>query len=135
MKKFIIVAVIIVVVIFVSFTSCLSLMNKEMAKAKEELLSIDSPDLSFVQNGTYTGNYETPLVKVSVEVEVFDHRIKTIQITRHDNGKGKAAESIVDDMERKNSVDVELVSGATMSSLVIRAAVIDALNKGFWYQC
>ena len=33
-------------------------------------------------------------------------------------------------MIKSNTPDVELVSGATMSSLVIRSAVIDALENG-----
>ena len=44
--------------------------------------------------------------------------------------KGKPGEAIVDAMIKSNTPDVELVSGATMSSLVIRSAVIDALENG-----
>ena len=63
-------------------------------------------------------------------MEVRDHRISDVTVTRHDDGQGKDAERIVDDMKKLNTLNVELVSGATFSSLVIRAAVIDALAKG-----
>lgn len=65
-----------------------------------------------------------------MEVTVKSHKIASIEIKRHDKGKGKPAEAIIDAMVRNNTTDVELVTGATMSSLVIRAAVINALSQG-----
>ena len=106
------------------------MMNKEMEKTKKELMAIEDPDLSKVEDGTYKGKVETMLVKVELEVSVKNHKIISISIIKHDNGKGKPAEAIVDAIVKDNSTDVELLDGATMSSLVIRAAVIDAVNKG-----
>ena len=57
-------------------------------------------------------------------------RLKSIEILRHENGKGKRAKAIVDDMVRNNDSEVELVSGATVSSICIRSAVRDALAQG-----
>lgn len=57
-------------------------------------------------------------------------RLKSIEILRHENGKGKRAEAIVDDMVRNNDSEVDLVSGATVSSICIRSAVRDALAQG-----
>ena len=64
------------------------------------------------------------------KVTVENKTISSISILRHENGKGKPGEAIVDAMIKSNTPDVELVSGATMSSLVIRSAVIDALENG-----
>ena len=106
------------------------MMNKGMEKAKNELMLIEDPDLSKVDDGIYKGKFDTMLVKAEVEVSVVNHKIVSILIIKHENGKGKPAETIVDTIIKDNSTDVELVAGATMSSLIIRAAVIDALNKG-----
>ena len=106
------------------------MMNKEMEKAKNELMLVEDPDLSKVEDGIYRGKVETMLVKAEVEVSVKNHKIISISIIKHENGKGKPAEAIVDAIVKDNSTDVELIAGATMSSLVIRAAVIDAVNKG-----
>ena len=57
-------------------------------------------------------------------------RLESIEILRHENGKGKKAEAIVDDMVKNNDSEVELVSGATVSSICIRSAVRDALAQG-----
>ncbi len=57
------------------------------------------------------------------------HVITGITIVRHDNGKEKPAEAIVDDIIENNSLEVDAISGATYSSNVIKAAVLDALTK------
>lgn len=57
-------------------------------------------------------------------------RLESIEILRHENGKGKRAKAIVDDMVRNNDSEVDLVSGATVSSICIRSAVRDALAQG-----
>ena len=117
-------------ILLILAVSCTAMMNKGMEKAKNELMLIEDPDLSKVDDGIYRGKLDTMLVKAEVEVSVVNHKIVSILIIKHENGKGKPAETIVDTIIKDNSTDVELVAGATMSSLIIRAAVIDALNKG-----
>ena len=83
--------------------------------------------LDHVADGTYEGTAETPLVKVTVAVTVENHTLKDIQLLRHENGKGTPAEAMLPEMLSKNTSEVDTVSGATMSSKAIRAAVRDAL--------
>lgn len=130
MKKIFRVFIVLIFFVLILVVSCTAMMNKEMEKAKNELMLVEDPDLSKVEDGTYKGKVETMLVKVELEVSVKNHKIISISIIKHDNGKGKPAEAIIDDIVKDNSTDVELIAGATMSSLVIRAAVIDAVTKG-----
>lgn len=130
MKKIFRVFIVLILFILILVVSCTAMMNKEMEKAKNELMLVEDPDLSKVEDGIYRGKVETMLVKAEVEVSVKNHKIISISIIKHENGKGKPAEAIVDVIVKDNSTDVELIAGATMSSLVIRAAVIDAVNKG-----
>ena len=130
MKKIFRVFIVLIFFVLILVVSCTAMMNKEMEKAKNELMLVEDPDLSKVEDGTYKGKVETMLVKVELEVSVKNHKIISISIIKHENGKGKPAEAIVDAIVKDNSTDVELIAGATMSSLVIRAAVIDAVNKG-----
>lgn len=130
MKKIFRVFIVLILFILILVVSCTAMMNKEMEKAKNELMLVEDPDLSKVEYGIYRGKVETMLVKAEVEVSVKNHKIISISIIKHENGKGKPAEAIVDVIVKDNSTDVELIAGATMSSLVIRAAVIDAVNKG-----
>ena len=87
-------------------------------------------NLSQVADGVYTGHSETDLVKVDVRVTVADGRIEDIEILKHECGKGYPADVIVSDMIKDNTVEVDAVSGATMSSEVIKDAVRDALRSG-----
>lgn len=87
-------------------------------------------NLSKVADGTYEGIEETSLVKVTVKVEVKDHKIQDIQLIRHENGKGKPAEAMIPEMVAQNTSEVDTISGATMSSKTIRAAVREALAIG-----
>ena len=130
MKKIFRVFIVLILFILILVVSCTAMMNKEMEKAKNELMLVEDPYLSKVEDGIYRGKVETMLVKAEVEVSVKNHKIISISIIKHENGKGKPAEAIVDAIVKDNSTDVELIAGATMSSLVIRAAVIDAVNKG-----
>lgn len=130
MKKIFRVFIVLILFILILVVSCTAMMNKEMEKAKNELMLVEDPDLSKVEYGIYRGKVETMLVKAEVEVSVKNHKIISISIIKHENGKGKPTEAIVDAIVKDNSTDVELIAGATMSSLVIRAAVIDAVNKG-----
>lgn len=86
-------------------------------------------DLSAVEDGTYLGTEESVLVKVSVKVVVKDHTIRNVIILSHQCGQGRPAEKIVSDIVSQNSLDVDVVSGATVSSNVIKMAVYQALAK------
>ena len=130
MKKIFRVFIVLILFILILVVSCTAMMNKEMEKAKNELMLVEDPDLSKVEDGIYRGKVETMLVQAEVEVSVKNHKIISISIIKHENGKGKPAEAIVDAIVKDNSTDVELIAGATMSSLVIRAAVIDAVTNG-----
>jgi uncharacterized protein with FMN-binding domain len=85
--------------------------------------------LSSVTDGRYEGSYSAGIVKATVSVAIRDHRIEDIEILKHDNGKGKAAESITKDVIARQSVQVDVVSGATYSSKVILKAIENALAK------
>lgn len=109
----------------------LGLAMKKQVRAMYEQLdaaAVIAPD--HVADGTYEGTAETPLVKVTVAVTVENHTLKDIKLLRHENGKGAPAEAMLPEMLSKNTSEVDTVSGATMSSKAIRAAVRDALAKG-----
>ena len=88
-----------------------------------------SLDLSSVEDGVYTGSEDGTLVKATVEVTVKDHVITNVTILSHECGKGKPAEVITEDIVASNSLEVDTVSGATLSSNVIRMAVYNALTQ------
>lgn len=99
-------------------------------QAEQRLDAVPVTRISAVEDGIYEGEVETALVKVTVLVTVADHQIRDIQLTRHENGRGAPAEAMLAEMVRQNTSEVDTVSGATMSSKTVRAAVRNALAKG-----
>lgn len=106
------------------------MMNGQVGKMYEQLDAVATVALGNVKDGIYEGAAETPLIKVTVEVTVQDHKLKDIRLLRHENGQEAPAEAMIPDMLLRNTSEVDAVSGATMSSKAIRAAVRDALAKG-----
>ena len=91
---------------------------------------IETPDLQKVSGGTYIGEYKAGPVRVKAEVQVLNHTIMEVKILEHDNGLGKKAEVITNSIIKNQSLDVDVVSGATLSSKVILKAVEIGLKVG-----
>ncbi|MGE4531611.1 MAG: FMN-binding protein, partial [Acidithiobacillus sp.] len=110
--------------VFVNFIS--------LAKKGEEILSnttFSDITLSAIADGSYTGEFGAGPVYVKAQVTVKNGVMTEIMLLEHDNGKGSAAEGIVDKMLQSQTTNVDLVSGATYSSKVIRKAVENALLR------
>ncbi len=91
---------------------------------------ISTPDVSSIPDGTYQGRAFIFPVRVTAEVELLDGRIASISLLRHFNGQGKAAEAVTEVVLRHQSLDVDVISGATQSSITILKALEDALSRG-----
>lgn len=108
-------------------------MFQGMMKKSEEALNKQvnvAIDMNQVKDGTYKASSDGGMVKVEVEVTVKDHQITNINLLKHENGKGKPAEAMLDEMVAQNTDDVDCVTGATGSSKTIRNAVNKALQQG-----
>ena len=94
-------------------------------------ITVRTPDLTQIPDGKYNGLYDlsgTP-VKVILDVTVQDHKITNIKIVKHFCSPiGKKAENIIDRVIEKQSLEVDVVSGATGSSMSILKAVENALQ-------
>jgi len=106
--------------------------GSKILKMGKELQSLQYAeiDMNQVADGLYTAQTETMLVKAEVRVNVKDHKIKTIDLLKHECVKGKPAEVILDEMVKNNTYTADVVSGATVSSKVIQNAVNKALKQG-----
>lgn len=132
MKKVRKVILVLVGVIVAFFLMIVIAMGAKMREMQENMESVENVpiDMREVKDGSYTADTDLVLEKVKVEVTVENHQISTIEILEHQNGKGKPAEAIVDEMIEKNTDEVDAVSGATCSSVAIRSAVNKALQEG-----
>ena len=55
MKKIFRVFIVLIFFVLILVVSCTAMMNKEMEKTKKELMAIEDPDLSKVEDGIYIG--------------------------------------------------------------------------------
>lgn len=123
-KKILFIAAAVLAIALVAMLVSLLLFSREVAAIK-----IGSVDLGSIEDGVYLGEHNTRLVSAQVKVTVKNHQIASIEIMKHENGRGKPAEEIVDAVVRAQSLQVDAVSGATVSSKVILKAIENALTK------
>ena len=129
-KKRVIILVIIAVVIIGVYFGITGIMSRIETSLKQlSDMPITNVDLSKVLDGTYTGSYEVFLVAADVKVIVKNHKILDIELVKHNNGQGAAAESIPDKVVKAQTLEVDIVSSATYSSKVILKAIENALNS------
>ena len=91
-------------------------------------IQIGDVTISGIRDGRYTGSYDAGYIYAKVEVTVKDGQITDINILKHDNERGALAEKITDDVIAQQQVDVDAISGATNSSMVIKKAIENALE-------
>ncbi len=103
------------------YLSDLSAYRRQVAAIEIRTIELDQ-----IPDGAYRGSFDTVWVGAVVDLTVKDHRIVTIDL-QHRHDQGEAAEVIPDRVIAAQSLDVDMVSGATNSCLVILKAVENAL--------
>jgi len=126
-KTIIILSVIAVVIlgVFLASRTILVNINNDLDSLRD--LPIEDTDLSEIADGVYSGSFDATPVSVVVAVTVADHRIAAIDLVKHSNGQGQAAEILPAKVVDAQSLEVDAVSGATYSSIVILKAIENAL--------
>lgn len=104
------------------------IVSSSLVRKANEIVLADL-ELTNIADGTYKGEYALSPVKVVVQVQIKDQQIQAIDILEHENGLGKKAEAITGRVIEAQNLDVDAISGATVSSKVILKAVDNALNK------
>lgn len=123
MKKFALVLAGLILSGFVGFQVFSASIKKSLASLENAAINMNN-----IADGVYSGHSELGPVSVDVEVHVADHKLTKIDLVRHACGLGRPAEAITEKMVEQNTFDVDAVSGATVSSEVIKNAVNKALR-------
>lgn len=126
MKRIFKVIILIVLVIFVFIAGFTVITQNKLNKLVQ--MPVSNVALESIEDGNYEGNYNVFPVTVKLNVTVKGHKITEILILEHINGQGGKAEAIVDQVIEKQSLQVDIVSGATYSSKVILKAIENALT-------
>ena len=86
-------------------------------------------NISDIPDGVYVGEYDVDFIYAKVEVTVQNGEITNINILEYRHERGKTAEVITDSIVDEQKIDVDAISGATNSSIVIKKAVENALKS------
>ena len=90
--------------------------------------TIEEVNISDIPDGVYIGEYDVNFIYAKVEVDVSGGKIIDVRILEHRQERGKAAETVANEIVDEQRIDVDTVSGATNSSIVIKKAVEVALK-------
>ncbi len=128
MKKKIIISVL---VVFIILAVAIGITLSQATKKVDKLLleEVCNVNLSEIKDGEYLGSYDAGLVKVEVEVLIESGKIEEVKLLKHTNGKGENGETVIDNIIENQSLQVDTIAGATISSKAIIKAVENALVK------
>ena len=90
---------------------------------------ISMPALSAVPNGSYEGEYKLGPVTAQVRVTMADGKITGFDIIKHECLKGRPAEALAAQVVERQTIALDAVSGATVSSKAILKAGEIALRS------
>lgn len=92
-------------------------------------LDIGSVDLSKVEDGVYKGDYNSGRFSNEVSVTVKDHKITNIEVVKDVAiSKPEVTKELFDNVIENQNVDVDTVSGATVTSKAYLEAIKNALT-------
>ena len=123
MKKFALVFAGLILSGFIGFQIFSASIRKSLASLENVAINMND-----VADGVYSGHSKLGPVSVDVEVHVENHKLTKVDLIRHDCGLGHPADVLAEKMVEQNTFDVDAVSGATVSSEVIKNAVNKALR-------
>lgn len=86
-------------------------------------------NMAAISDGVYIGEYDVNFIYAKVEVTVKSRKIVSINLLEHRHERGKTAETVINKIIDEQKIDVDAVSGATNSSIVIKKAVENALTR------
>jgi len=124
-----IVHIVLAVVILIGTVGAIVMSNADRKLSELYNVQICDVDLASVPDGKYEGTHKVFPISAVVEVTVKEHKITGIDLVKHQNGQGGAAEAIPGKVVEAQSLQVDAVSGATLSSKVILLAIEDALKN------
>ena len=82
-----------------------------------------------VRDGVYQGEYDADFIAAKAQVTVRDGKLAEVRLLEYRHGRGEAALPILEEMVRRQSLDVDAITGATNSCIVIRKAAELALES------
>lgn len=104
------------------------------ASVKAKQVVIEDVPLASCRDGVYLASYTMWPVEVTLQLEIKDQRIVSVDLRNHQNGLGEKAEVITIEILRHQSLQVDVISGATISSKCILKAAESALKEAMEHE-
>lgn len=95
---------------------------------RPQTLEIGPVDLDMVADGEYIGICQNKILFAVVRVDVKGHEITSIEILEHKASYMERARQIAVDVCSRQTLDVDAVSGATLTSDTVLKAIENALE-------
>ena len=95
---------------------------------RPRVLAIKPVDLTTVADGVHIGICQNKILLAVVRVEVKDHKITSIEILQHKASYMKQAQQIADAVCTGQTLNVDAVAGATLTSSTVLKAIETALE-------
>ncbi len=98
-------------------------------KVREEIrqMTIENVDLDKIEDGKYVGDYKNQLRTYSVEVTIKNHKITNIK-PMNNSISSSTSNKLFDKVMKEQKVNVDTISGATITSKTILKAIETALK-------
>ena len=101
-----------------------------LVKYKKKIASteIQTINLKTIEDGVYEGFYDVYLINAKVSVEVKDHKIISLELVEHKHDRF-SGEAMIQKVLEKQSLEVDIITGATNSCKTVLKAIEIALNS------
>jgi uncharacterized protein with FMN-binding domain len=91
-------------------------------------MAVNPVDLSEIADGLYPGSFRKGRFSYSVEATVKDHRIQAVKSTGGKQAQGTVVRQILARIVEEQSVKVDTVSGASLTTKAVSKAIENALK-------
>ena len=92
-------------------------------------MTVNPVDLSAVADGVYPGSFKRGRFSYSVEVRVKEHWIEAVRSTGSAQAMNAVVEQVLSRILREQSVRIDTVSGASLTTKAVSKAVENALKR------
>lgn len=91
---------------------------------------VEPVDMDLVADGVYTGIHQNKILFAVVQVDVQDAQIAGIEVLFHKESYMRQAEQTAADIVTNQTLEVDSISGATLTCDTVKKAVQNALLEG-----
>ena len=102
--------------------------SQEMIRVRH--MRIQDADISHIQDGAYVGSFSYSGFDYAVKTTIKSHKINQIVILHNRNTRhAKRAEGVIAEIVKRQTPNVDAISGATTTSKAIMKAVENSLSQ------